>query len=110
MDKILIVDERRKRKMAIMCFIPAIAFFISLIYYIILLLPLTQGHPVPASVVGITSRHYNTLFLLLASSSVISAIVLLYCVVYIVRLKIMNTPKKMLWILLLLAVPVSFIL
>ena len=110
MEKELIVDERLKRRMGIICFLPAACFFISLVTYLLLLLPLTQGHPQPESEIAITSRHYNTLFLLLAISATVSAAVLLYCIVYLVRLKRLNTPTKMIWVLLLLIVPVSFIL
>jgi len=110
MEKVLIVDDRLKKRMGIICFIPAICFFFSLVYYLVLLFPLTHGHPQPESVVGITSQHYNTLFLLLGISATISAAVLLYCIVYVVRIKSMNTPTKMIWMLLLLIVPISFIL
>jgi len=96
--------------MAILCFIPAVAFFISLVYYLVLLFPLTKGHPVPESVVGLTSQHYTTLFIMLATSASISAFVLLYCIVYMVKIKSINTPTKMIWMLLLLIVPISFIL
>jgi hypothetical protein len=110
MEKVLIVDDRLKKRIGVICFMPAVCFFISLVYYLVLLFPLTQGHPQPESAVGITSRHYNTLFLLLAISSCVSASVLLYCIVYMVRIKSINTPTKMIWMLLLLIVPVSFIL
>jgi len=110
MEKVLIVDDRLKRRIGIICFLPAVCFFISLVYYLILLFPLTQGHPQPESAVGITSQHYNMLFLVLAISASVSAAVLLYCIVYMVRIKTMNTPTKMIWMLLLLIVPVSFLL
>ena len=110
MEKVLIVDDRLKKRIGIICFIPAVCFFISLVYYFILLFPLTHGHPQPESEIGITSLHYNTLFLLLAISASVSAAVLLYCIVYMARIKSINTPTKMIWMLLLLIVPVSFIL
>lgn len=106
----MIIDEKYKRKMGVICFLPAIAFLIPVIYYLILLSPLIHGYHVAKSIVGITSRNYNAMFLLLAIASTISAAVLLYCIVHLVRIKTLNTPQKMLWILLLLAVPVSFIL
>ena len=103
-------EGKFKKTMGMICFIPAIAFFITLVYYLLLLYPLTQGHPEPKSAVGITSSHYDTLFVLLAVSSTISAAILIYCTVHLVRIKTLNTPQKMIWMLLLLAVPVSFIL
>ena len=106
----MVVDEKIKRRIGIISFIPAITFLISAVYYFILLLPLTHGHHVIYSGEGITSRHYNTLFAMLATASTISAGVLIYFVWYLVRIKTINTPTKMIWILLLLAVPVSFIL
>lgn len=110
MEKSIEVEEKFKRRMKVICFMPAISFFITIVYYTILLLPLTHGHPEPKSVVGIISRNYDTLFLLLAMSCTISATVLLYCMVHLIRIKTLNTPQKMIWILLLLAIPVSFIL
>jgi len=109
MEKVLVVNEHLKRKMAIICFLPAVVFLIPIVYYTTLLLPLTQGYHVAKSIVAITSQHYNTMFLLLAIASSVSAAVLLYCIVYIVRIKEMTTGRKMEWVLLLLAVPVSFI-
>jgi hypothetical protein len=110
MEKIMVVDKKLKRRMGVICFLPSVAFLISLIYYIILLLPLTHGHHALYSGEGITITHYTTIFILLALSSIISASVLIYCITYLVKIKNINRPTKMVWILLLLAVPVSFIL
>ena len=109
MEKILVVDEKLKRKMAIICFLPAVVFLIPIIYYIILLFPLTQGYHIPQSVIGITSRNYNTMFLLLAIAASVSTAALLYCIVYVVRIKTMRSGRKMEWMVLLLAMPISFI-
>jgi len=105
----MLADDKFKRRMKVICFLPAMAFLISIVYYIILLLPLTHGYHEPKSGVGIISRNYTTLFLLLAATSTISAGALIYCVIHVVRIRTLNAPQKMIWILLLLAVPVSFI-
>ena len=102
----MIIDEKYKKKMAVVCFLPAIAFFISLVYYLILLLPLTHGHPEPKSVVAITSMHYNTMFLLLAIASTISVAAMIVCMLHLVKIKTMTTGRKMEWVLLLIVIPI----
>jgi len=110
MQDIMIMDERAKMRIGIICFLPLIAFSISFIYYMVLLFPLTQGHPQPKSAVGITSHNFGTMFILLAASSTISLLVLLYCLVHLVKIKTLNTAVKMQWVLLLVcAEPFSFI-
>jgi uncharacterized membrane protein len=110
MEKMNELEDKFKRRMKVICFLPAVVLFITIVYFAFLLLPLTQGHPVPASAVGILSTHYSALFVLLAIFSSVSAIVLIYCMVHLIRIKTLNTPMKMIWMLLLLATPVSFIL
>jgi hypothetical protein len=111
MEKVIEIDDKVKRKIGIICFVPAIAFFISLVYYLLLLLPLMHGHPEPKSELNITVSHYPTLFVMLAISAVISAAVLIFCIVHLVRIVSVNTPTKMTWILVLVIfVPISFIL
>jgi hypothetical protein len=110
MEKTDVVEEQFKKRMKIICFMPAILFLLTTIYSAGLLLPLTQGHPLPDRAVGIISNHYTTLFIFLAAFSIVSAAVLIYCIVHLVRIKTLNTPQKMKWMLLLLATPVSFIL
>ena len=106
----MIIDEKYKRKMLVVCYMPAVVFLIPLVYYLVLLSPLLHGHPQPESAVGITSSHYDTLFMLLAAASTISAAVLLYCVVHLVKIRTLNTAQKMIWMVLLLIVPISFII
>lgn len=111
MAELLHMDEKRKRGIGILCSVPAFSFFITLVYYLVILSPLLHGHPQPASAVGITSAHYTILFIMLAASSVISACVLIFCVVHVARLQSLNTAKKMIWILMLvITVPMSFLL
>ena len=110
MERNMTAEDKFKRRMKIICFIPAVVFFITGIYCLVLLLPLTQGHPMPERVIGITSRNYNSLLFLLATFSTVSAIALIFCMVHLIKLKALNTPRKMEWVLLLLATPVSFIL
>jgi hypothetical protein len=111
MRRVVVIDEKVKRRIGILCVIPALSFFISLVYYLVLLLPLTHGHPPPKSFANITFNNYTTLFTMLAISSVISAGVLIYCIVHLVRREDINNPTKMSWILVLVIfVPESFIL
>jgi hypothetical protein len=101
MENVMVFDDKQKRRIGLICSIPAIAFFIAFIYYSVIMWPLTQGHHVIYSGEGIISSHYNTLFLFLASAAVITAPVFIYCLVILARLKNLNPPNKMKWIVLL---------
>ena len=102
----MIIDEKYKRKMAVVCFLPTVVFFISLVYYLILLSPLLHGHPEPKSVVAITREHYTTMFLQLAVASTISLVATIICIVHLIRIKTMTTGRKMEWVLLLIVIPI----
>ena len=97
----MVFDEKAKKKIGIICFIPAISFFITFVYYLILIWPIAHGYAEPSSVVGITARNYDTLLAMLAISSILAAGVLIYCLVILARLKNMNAPSKLIWIILL---------
>jgi len=109
MEQMVVMSDQVKRRIGVLCVIPSIVFFITLGYYLFILYPLTQGHPAPESVLNITVKNYTTLFIMLAGYSVISSAVLIYCIVHLVKLESLNRPKKMLWILFLLVVPMSYI-
>lgn len=105
----MVFDEKEKKKIGIISFIPAICFFICLVYYLILLIPALQPHDVNNLAVGITNQNYGTLFAMLAVSGVVSAGVLIYFIVLLAKLKNMNGPNKLLWIVVMATfVPVSF--
>ena len=97
MEKLMILDERKKIRMGMICFIPVLCFLSCFLYYLMLIMPLTQGHQAPASIVGITSAHYTTLFFMLAASAIITAPVFIYCLVVLARLKTLNSSHKLLW-------------
>jgi len=111
MEKRVEVTASEKRRMKVICFIPAVAFFLTLVYYLFLQMQLLQGHHPPESGSNITVHHYGTLFVMLAASATISAAVLLFCIVHLARRLDINTATKMTWILVLIVcVPISFIL
>lgn len=93
----MILDEKAKTRIGIICFIPVICFSICFIYYSILILPLIEGHHQPGSIVGIISRNYDTLFVLLATSAIITAPVFIYSLVLLARLRNMTSGDKLLW-------------
>ena len=97
MEKIMILDDKAKTRLGLICFLPVVCFGLCLLYFLILILPLTQGHPEPASVVAITSNNYNTLFVMLASSAIITTPVFIYCLVLLTRMKTLNAPQKLGW-------------
>src|ERR1700760_167940 len=97
MEKLMILDEKAKTRIGIICFIPIVCFLTCFVYYSILLLPLMQGHHAAASIVGITSRNYDTMFIMLAASAIITAPVFIYCLVLLARMKTLNSSHKLLW-------------
>ena len=97
MENHMILDDKAKARIGIICFIPIACFLGCLIYYVTLLMPLTIGHHAPASIVGITHIHYDTMFFLLAASAIFTAPVFIYCLVLLARLKTMNSEHKLLW-------------
>ncbi len=99
MDKLMVFDEKMKTRMGIICFIPVVCFLLCFLYYLILILPLTQGNPQPSSIVGITRSHYDFLFAILAVSAIITAPVFIYCLVILARLKNLNSATKLEWII-----------
>lgn len=101
MDNMLVFDDNAKKKIGLISFAPIVAFGITLLYYVFLLLPLSQGHVQPGQVVDITNRNYDTLFVMLAASAVLSTCVLIYCIVMIARVRNMASQSKLLWILIL---------
>ncbi len=99
MDKLMVLDTKTKNRMGIICFIPVICFFVCLVYYLSLIIPQT-GAGFPAySLEMITSQNYNSLFLMLATSAIITAPVFIYCLVILARMKHMNSAIKLEWII-----------
>jgi len=99
MDKLMVLDAKTKKGMGLICFIPVMCFLICFIYYLVLIMPLTVGHPEPGMIVSITRQNYDTLFLMLATSAIITAPVFIYCLVILARMKHMNSAVKLEWIL-----------
>lgn len=101
----IVIDKREKMKMAVICFLPLVATVMMLAYYIVILTTTARG------VETITIRNYETLFALFTVCAILSAITLIICLVHLARLRDLNKPTKVLWILVLCAlVPVSFVL
>ena len=108
-----IMDHKAKRNMAILSWIPNIAFFICLIYYLYALRPLIAAADMEdhIAVATITAQYYDTMFVMLAISAVLSAITLIYLIVHLARTMLIPTGTKVAWVVLLSAlVPVSFLL
>jgi hypothetical protein len=108
-----IMDHKAKRNMAIMAWIPNIAFALCLVYYLYALSPLmaTKDMEDHIAVATLTAQHYDTMFIMLATSAVLAAITLIYFIVHLARTKLLNSPSKVMWVVILAAlVPVSFLL
>lgn len=95
----MVLDEKEKRRIGIICFIPVLCFGLAFIYWLITILPLTQGHQVPNSIVGLTSRNYDTFLAILATAAIITAPVFIYCLVLLARMKNLNEFQKLGWII-----------
>ena len=99
MENVMIFDDKAKMRIGIICFLPVVCFLISFLYYLLLIIPLTHGNPVPGSIVSITRANYDTLFIMLAASALITAPVFIYCIVLLTRFKHLNAATKILWII-----------
>lgn len=98
MDNLMVFDDREKRRVGIICFIPIICFMVCFVYYLALIIPLAYTPHAAGSIVGITSRNYTTLFLMLATSAIVTAPIFIYCLVLLVRMKHINGAHKIMWI------------
>jgi hypothetical protein len=99
MDKLMVLDDKAKTRIGIICFIPVVCFVLCLLYYFVLIMPLTEGNPAVNSVVSITKEHYDTLLIMLASSAIITTPVFIYCLVLLARMKTLNEAQKLKWII-----------
>lgn len=108
-----VMDHKAKRNMALLCWVPNIAFFICLLYYLYTLRPLMAAKDMEdhIAVSTITAQNYDTLFIMLAISAVIAAVSLIYLIVHLARTKLIPTGTKVVWVVVLAAlVPVSFLI
>lgn len=111
MDNLMVFDEKEKRKLAIMAYMPGVLFLITLIVYIIMMVPAMQRHDINYLAVAITRANYSVLFAMLAVSAIVSACVLIYFLVILARIRNLNATTKVLWVVILAAlVPLSFLL
>jgi hypothetical protein len=110
MDHVMVFDEKEKKKIGLIALLPNICFFLTLVYYLILIMPLARGHVLPASIVALTHANYTTLFFMLAISAIVSACVLIYELVLLARVKNMNGAAKGVWVVFMATfVPISLL-
>ena len=111
MDNYLVFDDKAKRRMGIICFLPLLTFLATLGYYIYLLMPLASGHIEPAQVVEVTNMNYSTLLVMFVIMALVSTSVLIYCIVTIARVTNMTSLEKLKWVLILcIFVPITTML
>ncbi len=107
------MDSKAKRRFGIFCLIPNLCFLFVALYYLYILWPLIEIRSLDnhLAISSITAAQYDNLFGMMSVSAVISALVLIYCIVHVTRIKHMLSGTKILWIILLSAlVPISFLL
>lgn len=112
MDKLMIFDDKEKRRLMLINFLPMLLFLCSLVYYLAAISPVFSGYGTePESVMTYTSQHYDTMLTMLAVFAVTAAAVLIYNIVMLARVKNLNSAHKVMWVVLLATfVPLSFIL
>ena len=93
----MILDDKAKTRLGLICFFPVLCFGIGFLYYLMLTFPLTQGHPVPGSINTVTLQNYSTLFTMLAASAILTTPVFIYCLVLLTRMKTLTAGHKLLW-------------
>jgi len=111
MEDHMIMDEKTKRNMCILSLLPVFAWAVVLFYYLFALTPLIKGRMIEAHerIVTITYNNYDMMFMLSAIAAVISAIVLIYFIIHLARIKTINGATKAIWILVLATlVPICF--
>ncbi len=96
MEKVMEFDDRRKTRLGFLCFTPILCFLACFVYYIILV---SSRANIPAADVGVLSQNYDTLFIMLASSAIITAPIFIYCLVLLTRMKTLNGATKLEWII-----------
>ena len=94
----MIIDEKMKSRLGIMCLIPALCFLICLVYYLSLLLSPTAADKFAPVAVGITNRNYSTMFFMLAVAAISEAPVFIYCLIILAKIKSMNSEMKIMWV------------
>lgn len=94
----MIFDHKTKTRLGVMCFTPVACFFICFVYYLLLIVPLPAARMAAADV-GVLSAHYDTLFIMLAASAIITAPIFIYCLVILARLRSLNSAQKLEWII-----------
>ena len=107
------MDKKAKTKYGVLCFVPGFSFLVTLVYYLYTLSPIMSKRAmyVHYAITTTTAHNYNTLFIMLAISAVLSAITMLYCIIHLARMVHMPAGMKARWIVLLAAlVPVSFVI
>ena len=108
MKDVMVLDQKTKRNIGIICGTPLTLFTLILIYWLALVSPLMDGNAAPGMLGAVTSQNYGALVAMLAIGGTISAGVLIYCLVLLARLRNLNSAEKLLWLLFLCTfVPVA---
>lgn len=110
MEKYMVFDDKEKKRLMMISFLPGILLVIDVIYYLIAISPVFRGFHEPGLVMNYTLHYYDTMLLLLGIYAVVAAVVLIYMLVLLTRLKNLNSGQKLIWLLILCAfVPASFV-
>ena len=81
-----------------MCLIPVACFVACFVYYLTLVAGPSAAGELAPRIVGITSRHYQDLFIMLATSCILEAPAFIYCLILLAKMKNINAERKLLWI------------
>ncbi len=110
MENYMVFNDREKRRLMVICFLPAFLLLADVIYYVVSISPVLQGWHEPGSIMSYTLRVYDTMLVLMGIYATAGAAVLIYLLIVLAKLKNMNSAHKLIWLLILCTfVPASFI-
>ena len=99
MENLLILDDKAKTRIGIICLLPTLAFLGCFAYFMVAIGPVLGAEHQPGSQMASVLVNYNTMFVLLAIASIIAAIVLIYALTIIAKIRHINSATKTMWIL-----------
>lgn len=109
MEKVMIFNEREKRRLLALCVLPCVLLVVAVVYYIISVRPAMNAKDA-GTLMSYTLMHYNTMLVFMGIYATAAAAVLIYFLVLLARVKNLNSAQKVMWLFVLCAfVPVSFL-
>jgi len=95
------MDNNMKRNIGILSFLPLVAWSITVAYILILNRPLVDHRMMQDHELLVTnlSAHYGSIAIFLIITVLITAGLIYFYAIHLARLKSLNTPTKMVWVI-----------